>query len=233
MKTISMTAYRRPEYETTVIASLLVNTPSLRQGNFLGVCRDQDGEKNIGCDNNTLKAIEGAFEEGSDFNLHLEDDTVLSPDALALCNWFYNLPERDNYVLLNLHAHSKADALERPLDVVESARFSSWGWAITRKQWETVVRPEWNAKKRFHPMGWDWSVGLTIQRHGLKTLRPVLSRVRNIGRENGTYETPEHWDEWAKDLVHSPGGFGRDFRIAERLAAMPPVDEWVTQELEA
>jgi hypothetical protein len=228
MKSISMTAYRRPEYENQVCKSL---APQLQRSAWrFTPCFDAPPPCNRGCDANTLAAISINFSRGSDFNLHIEDDTVLSPDALDLCDWFYRLPERDDYVLLNLFAHSKT--LDRPLDVLESARFNSWGWAITRGMWEKWILPEWNAKKQTHPMGWDWSVGLTIQRHGLKTLHPALSRVKNIGRENGTYETPEHWDSWAKDLVASPGGFGKEFRITERIAEMPPVDGWVTEELE-
>jgi hypothetical protein len=246
MKSISMTAYRRPEYEQQVMDSL--DSQLTREWQYTVLSRDHVAAvDHRGCDANTLRAIQQAFAYGSDFNLHIEDDTVLSPDALDLCDWFYRLPERDDYVLLNLLAHSKPcrhcdgnfrivpDDLCpycRPLDVLESSRFNSWGWAITRGMWEKWLLPEWNAKNRTHPMGWDWSVGLTIQRHGLKTLHPALSRVKNIGRENGTYETPEHWDSWAKGLVASPGGFGKDFRITDRIQTMPPVDGWVTEEIE-
>jgi hypothetical protein len=190
---------------------------------------DRPPPNNFGVDANTLRAIKAAFDNGSAFNLHVEDDTVLSPDALDLCDWFFDLDERSRYAMLCLHSYSKD--LSQPLAIVEDARFCPWGWAITRAMWYGWVEPEWMGKHRVHPMGWDWSVGLTLQRHGLKVLRPVLSRVRNIGRDNGTYETPEHWDEWAKDLVHSPGGFGNRFEITSRITEMPPVEDWVTEEL--
>jgi hypothetical protein len=255
MKSISMTAYRRPEYENQVLESVIPQIAGTAWQFYQTY--DREPPDNYGCDRNTLFSISRAFLHGSEFNLHIEDDTVLSPDALDLCDWFWRLPERDDYVLLNLFAYSKSLKCavckgvgapwnnsasvpctvcgglgNRGLDVLESARFNSWGWAITRGMWEKYLLPEWNAKKQTNPMGWDWSVGLTIQRHGLKTLHPALSRVKNIGRENGTYETPEHWDSWAKDLVASPGGFGKEFRITERIAEMPPVDGWVTEELE-
>ncbi len=229
MKTISMACYRRPDYERQVLDSL---EPQLRGSQYQFFrCFDEPPPHNIGCDANTLRAIERAFNAGSDFNLHIEDDTVLAPDALALCDWFYTNPERDNYALISLHAHSRE--ADRPLDIIESPVFSAWGWAITRDNWLNVIRPEWNQKNKMLPIGWDWSVSLTIQRHGLKTLHPILSRVRNIGRDNGTYETPSHWDKWAKDLIISPGGFGNDFRITDRLDILPPVEQWVTDEIEA
>lgn len=240
MRTISFTGYRRLEYEERVMDSIFGKDDHSgpihgSQYRFLP-CYDMGPPNNVGCDANTFRAIQAAFNAGSEFNLHLEDDTVISPDALDLCDWFFRHPERGNYVLLNLHAMSKGGAhpwmgYELPLDLVESARFNSWGWAITRDMWQRYILPEWNQKKHAHPLGWDWSMSLTIQRHGLKTLRPVLSRVLNIGRENGTYETPDHWDSWAKDLVASPGGFGKEFRIAERIGTMPPMEQWVHDEL--
>lgn len=241
-KTVSFCAYRRPDYEAQVLASLF---PQVNHRNYRFVpTYDSPAPNNRGCDANTFLSIQRAFDHGSDFNVHVEDDTVLSPDALALADWFLAHPERDNYVLLNLF--SRSTTCERPFDVVESARFTSWGWAITREKWETIIKPEWNQKNTIHPMGWDWSVGFTIQKHGLKTLHPVLSRVKNIGREGGTYETPDHHDEWTKGLVQADSPdrsvhlsperrrrFTYEYEISGRIAEMPPVDQWVTDEIKA
>ena len=228
MKTISMTAWRRPDYERQVVNSIgEALRPDWRW--FQKFTDAPAGPQNRGVDANTLYALQAAFAAGSDFNLHVEDDTVLSPDALDLCDWFYEHPERDNYAMLVLHWMSRS--VEKPLDVLEDARFCPWGWAITRGMWERYFLPEWGGKHRVDPKGWDWSMSLTLQRHGLKVLRPSLSRTRNIGREGGTYETPEHWDSWATDLVHSPGGFGKDFRITDRIVEMPPVEDWAVEEM--
>ena len=229
MKTISFTGWRRPSYEKQVLASI-AKQPEIGEYAFFP-CYDKPAPNNIGCDASIFKAVSQAFAAGSEFNLHVEDDTLLSPDALSLCNWFLDeLENRDDYALLNLHAHSKD--ISNPLDMVESPKFNSWGWAITANNWYGKIVPEWN-KKKIPPRGWDWSLSLIIQRHGLKTLRPKLSRVLNIGREGGTYESPAHYDSWLRDLVHSPGGFGNDFRIVERITNFPPLDDWAIRELEA
>ena len=75
----------------------------------------------------------------------------------------------------------------------ECMRFNPWGWAVTREIWKRWFKPNWNCKT-VPPLGWDRSLGYIIQKNGLKCLRPRMSRVRNIGREGGVYETPEHFD---------------------------------------
>jgi len=170
----------------------------------------------------------------TDFTVVFEDDIVPSPDALELCDWFYNLPTRDEYACLLLHGATKDQS--NPLRVDEFNRFCPWGWAFTRAAWENIFRPEWNAKPETPSggTGWDWSCGLTIQRHALKVLVPVLSRTLNIGREGGTYESPDNWDEWAKELVASDGTHGKDYLIGNRLPAgyEKDVDSWVTEALD-
>lgn len=229
MKTISMTAYKRPAYEREVLLSL---EKAKRPGwGWFRMNRDSFDCERLGVDANTLKAVSRAFEAGSDFNLHIEDDTVLSPDAIDLCDWFYSSPQRDDYVLLSLHSMSHEDAFARPLALYEAARFCPWGWAITRAMWERWILPEWGGKHRVDPKGWDWSVDLTVQRHGLKVLKPSLSRTRNIGRDGGTYETPGHWDEWTKGLTVSAGGYGTAFEITSKLLFLPPLDDWAVEEI--
>ena len=167
----------------------------------------------------------------STFNVVFEDDIVPSPDALELCDWFYHLPDRDQYACLLLHGATKDQS--HSLQVNEFMRFCPWGWAFTRSAWEDIFRPEWNAKPPTPSggTGWDWSCGLTIQRHALKCLVPVLSRTLNIGREGGVYESPDHWDAWAKDLVASDGTHGKDYFIGDRLRPgyENDVDPWVTE----
>jgi len=170
-----------------------------------------------------------------DFIVAIEDDVVPSPDALELCDWFHDLPEQSQYACLCLHSHSRCP--DHPLMVREHMRFSPWGWAFTRDTWNKYLLPEWNLKPEtpHGGVGWDWSVNLTIQRHGLKVLYPSLSRTLNIGRERGTYENPVSWDEWTRGLIASDGTYGNRYRIASHL---PPgyeqdVDCWVKEVLDA
>ena len=92
------------------------------------------------------------MERQSEFNVHLEDDTVLSPDALALAEW-YRSEQRtdprmwDKIVCLNLFAYSGADADACPERVARTHRFGSWGWACTYLSWWLWFSHHWNAKR--------------------------------------------------------------------------------------
>jgi len=165
--------------------------------------------------------------EGSDFNVMLEDDVLPSPDALELANWFYE--HGREYACLLLHGGTTDQS--NPLAVNEISRFCPWGWATTREMWERWWKPNWNCKINEPCRGWDFSMGLVIQRNGLKCLKPALSRTLNIGREGGVYETPGHWDEWAARLVASDGTHGTEYQIAGRLPLgyEMDVDSWVKE----
>jgi hypothetical protein len=179
-----------------------------------------------------------------DFNVCLEDDVIPSQDALELCDVFfeihrmvsggfhdgYSIRNPSDYACLLLHSGSKDQS--DPLQLSEISRFCPWGWAMTRQAWENVFRPNWNPDTLHPPhSGWDYGCGLAIQRNGLKCLKPVLSRTLNIGREKGTYETPAHWDEWAKDLVSSDGTHGKHYFIGSRLTPgyEKDMEEWVKE----
>src|SRR5574340_426440 len=174
MKTIGLTAFRRPEYEKRVMQSVK-DLNHIDRGYRFFTFHDRENGGHLGCDRNMFRSISQCFEYGSEFHVQIEDDTLLAPDALDLADWFFNHPERDNYVLLNLHAHSKD--LSQPLDIHEHYGFTSWGWAITREMWERWILPNWGGKHRVHPMRWDWSVSYALRKNGLKTLSPILSRT--------------------------------------------------------
>lgn len=263
MKTISMTAWCRPSYTDRVMDSIRDARGSAEWPFFASVDGDEHPEQatslghqveqvrrvfqrryagypaarfhryRIGCNAHIRQAVEMAFDAGSDFNLHVEDDIVLSPDALELCDWFYSLPNRDEYVCLNLFSDWKPEP-GKELSMAEHFSFYPWGWACTRAMWEKYLAPEWDTK-RFGPTGWDWSVGMTIQRHGLKVLRPFLSRALNIGRDQGLHMSPAHWDENFGNQLVSDGTHGKDFHIGQRLPAdyAQHPDQWYLDELKA
>jgi hypothetical protein len=161
--------------------------------------------------------------------LVVEEDVILSADALELCDWFYAHPERDNYACLLLHNFSETSRWRCTMQ--ETMHFSPWGWAVTREMWNRWFKPNWMCKK-VPPFGWDWSLGYVIQKNGLKCLHPALSRVRNIGREGGVYETPEHFDEFhGKQIAHD--GSRCDYKIVDRLADgyQADIEHWVKEEL--
>ena len=44
----------------------------------------------LGVRKNPFNVLNRAFENGAEFVLHLEDDLILSPDAVDLANWYYD-----------------------------------------------------------------------------------------------------------------------------------------------
>jgi hypothetical protein len=248
MKTITVLAWRRPAYLRRVLEALAkcrglsgyevrisVDGPI---GDFLS---DQcfsvasafpfgkaiQYMSNVGVDDHPFRSIGMAFSSGSEFNLHIEDDVVPAPDALELANWFYE--HGREYACLLLHGGTTDQS--NPLALNEISRFCPWGWATTREMWERWWKPNWNCKINEPCRGWDFSMGLVIQRNGLKCLKPALSRTLNIGREGGVYETPGHWDEWASRLVASDGTHGTEYQISGRLphGYEMDVDSWVKE----
>jgi len=208
MRTITIAAYRRPEYLQQVLESLTEAErycPEFKpdhiiigidSGTGLEVHADESDieviywPEHLGVNEHPRRLLQYAFMElGSDFNLHLEDDTVLSPDALRLAMWFQRTPTPA--ITLSLYSPSKAVAENEVVRYRQD--FGAWGWCCTRAVWLRLLAPYWNYKRDL-PIGWDWSISKLMAEKGLRAIEPALSRVRNIGREKGTYQTPEGYD---------------------------------------
>jgi hypothetical protein len=255
MKTITVLTYNRPDYLKLTLEALSRCRGLLQYEVFVSVddapkqertvllakafgCvfepkhyHVQELSERLGINQHPYWAYNSAFGNGSDFNVVFEDDVVPAPDALELCDWYYEHPERDRYACLCMHSHSRIQD-DRPLSMYEEMSFDPWGWAFTRQAWETIFKPNWTS----HPNGWDWSVHFTIKKNGLKVLRPPLSRTTNIGREQGTNMPPEYWDKWLDGLVASDGTHGREYVIDSRLpegyATECGMEPWVKENIE-
>ena len=249
MKTISVIAYNRPAYLRRVLEALAkcrgVNKYEVfvsvdeagGQQDSLRVAHDyHHPNKHVlfqvrkeGVDRHPQLVYQHVFGPHikSDFNVMLEDDTVPSPDALELADWFCE--HGKEYACLLLHNFSTG--AEDPNALHELMRFNPWGWGCTREIWNRWFAPNWNCK-RYEAKGWDWSLGYVIQTNGLKALQPNLSRTLNIGREGGVYETPVHFDSFhGSTVAHS--GSASEYRISARLPEKyqnTEVEQWVIHE---
>jgi hypothetical protein len=210
LRTITIAAYRRPVYLQQVLDSLseaLKNCPEFRPDSIiLGIDPGGHSEiikmdwpplfeiiqwpEHLGINEHPRRLLQYAFMElGSDFNVHLEDDTVLSPDALRLALWFQRTPND----ALTLSLHNPSYDYEHPERVYRTERFGCWGWACNRPAWMRWLSHYWNYKREL-PIGWDWSISKLMAEKGMHSFAPSLSRVHNIGREGGQYQTPEGYD---------------------------------------
>jgi len=145
----------------------------------------------LGVRKNPFDVISRAFDNGSDFNVHIEDDSILSPDAFDLANWYYNNFNEDKYLLLSFCNYFNDDSC--PINkVVEYDEFIAIGFCFFAFNWYQWIRPNWFKDNiiKVNGVGWDWSIRSVIRKYKLKTITPLIPRSNHIGI-TGTYMTPK------------------------------------------
>lgn len=157
----------------------------------------------LGPNENPKRAMQMAFADGADLVLYIQDDTLLSPDALDLVAWY---GESGNWLghmalcLLNYESDPSRGE-EILVSKGEGARiargfaspFYSLAFACTREQFERFFLPRWDDD----PRGFDWALSGWLDGRFLPQqtfLTPAYSRCQHIGVE-GTYTTRWYW-EW-------------------------------------
>lgn len=202
-------------------------------------CEIYTNKMQFGVGGNHSLALHRAFEEHrSDYNVLVEDDAVLSPDALLLANWFYSMHgfPQDKYTLLSLCNHrdfgpSQTAIASDPSYLAESLHITSpFACGFTKWQWP-FIKASWNCKTKF-PTGWDWSLSFAMRLERRRAIHPVLSRCQNIGRENGTNETPQTFDKTQLGLKYSDGSYQGDYLVVAQLDDMDlyKLDDWMISE---
>ena len=205
-------------------------------------CITYKNVQRFGVAGNALVALSRAFEEhGSDFNLHLEDDACLIPDAAILAKWFdeaHGGPLSD-YLLMAMcnhrdfgHGKNPGDVPNDPELMAESAHIPApFAWCASKYQW-SFIRDSWD-KKTVPPTGWDWSLSFAMRLGRKRALHPVLSRCRNIGREGGTHESPMTFDSTQLGIAYSDGNYAGPYRVAVRIpdSELLKLDPWMLPEL--
>jgi glycosyltransferase involved in cell wall biosynthesis len=248
MKTITVLAYNRPDYLRVCLANL-------------SRCRGIDGYEVIvsidggapketkdsaeyyrfqvdqllghyGIDTHNFCVYENLFMQAFEFNISLEDDVILSPDALELAEWFYNHPNRDSYAFLSLgdpmyrkgrvHSHEV-------YEIHESQSIYTSAWCFSREQWQRM-QSHWNRPLKTQ-LGWDWSLSYTLWEQKWRALYPLVSRARNIGRV-GVHSHPEFFDANIAPARYSDGAKAPAFYVTYKMDGEPQ-PQWITDELAA
>ena len=251
MKSITVLGYRRPEYlgrclsalskcrgiaNYRVLVSIDGGSPKRQE------CREvaqgypwtvRERTTNYGINEHNRVTYDDVFSDTSvDFNVAVEDDGILSPDALELADWFYTLESRDEYICASLGVIRKT--VDDPSAVSEFIGLgTSWGFCFTRIAWEKM-RTIWNCKRHV-PTGWDWSLTYAMYINHWKALFPHLSRIANIGRLDGVNAYPKWFDENMAGTVASDGSFRGKYQVVSRLSpgSWKDVPQWMAKELEA
>ena len=187
MKTISIPVNDRPHLLREVLSSIRANSgwrdwrivfscePPVKEVTeqlMIGI-HDALTSRNavkLGCWANTFHAASVAMELGSELNLYLEDDYLISKDALALVDQWSQAV--NGGVLCLRRPHEKQDSfLPRIVTPYQSGLFGC-GFAWTAQDWP-IVRKQWNTVA---PM-WD----IAMEGLPLTQWRPLLNRSHGIG----------------------------------------------------
>jgi hypothetical protein len=239
-KIITMAAWRRPKYFKEVIDSLkaadgIDNYKLLvsldggyyeKQKEMVEILRNTDLDydviihsDNLGCAENTRYILDKGFKQ-YDKVIHLEDDTVIHPQALT---WFeHNLDYYEhNLKIFSITGYTNGKLNELSLDgnwtephvVGLRSWFSCWGWATWKRVWDEL-KDSW--------FGIQWKDGIGVTHEGRQSrgdaflqfidktnrgswgipmnhywrgsryeISPHTSFIQNIGVEDSTWATQE------------------------------------------
>lgn len=224
LKTITINAYNRPGALRRLLRSLNSQTRDLnswrlhivvdgggsRQDEVVQVirssglrvpCEMEVLEENVGINEATLRATSSVYDHlGADFNLYLEDDLVLSPDAIALCDWFVEDVFDQSIAALCLFNRNPKKSERDPELVVTERKFTGWGFVMSNRAWQLYAKPVWTSGKSM----WDNRIANNIRRQSKSMCNafPDLSRVTNIGR-TGAHFSADKFDQFMEGHVYS------------------------------
>lgn len=160
-------------------AKIIVNTPA------------------IGCNNNTLSVMRKGFERHSKI-IHIEDDTTLAKDAIAFLLDKLNEYENDNNIFSISGYNRTTDfPTEEKIDLIEKQNhFTCWGIGLWKNKWLRVMN-NWiqNSDNRNKTKSWDSHINDSIVKldPDMLQVRPLVSRIQNIGAENGSWVPNANW----------------------------------------
>lgn len=194
VKTLTISGYNRPTYFAQVITALAycdgigeynvvaVLDPSDKTEELVAIAaaagvQAMTMQDRLGCGTMIRYCMELGFRV-SDYHIHLEDDTVPSPDFLRWMEWGrYNAPART----LTVSAYNQRPGLAAADMASTRTWFTPWGWGTWRSTFQEHIAPRWRADF------WDGGVQAVRIATGSSELFPSISRIQNIGAEGGTF----------------------------------------------
>lgn len=214
---ITSTQYRRPEYTYEMIKHLKncigieeckiifsVDYYSSYQTDFIYDMLSEinfcDIEINInkpalGCNGNTKKALETGFRY-DDFVVHVEDDILLSPHSLEIFAELRNKREDNTFSISLYNRLNKQDITEEEYGVVlKRPLFVPWGFGLWSHRYSLIEDCFTNSPDPAKYASWDVQVAKRCYDMNLQHIYTKLSRVDNIGAENGVHVPNPEWHE--------------------------------------
>jgi len=185
-------------------------------------------KRNWGCAKNTWKVIETAFRDGAEQIIHLEEDTLVAKDFLLYMEAALD-HYKNNTKVFNIGAHTSSNKVYKKDEWARKLEphhyFSCWGWGTWKRVWDEV-RNNWfgitwkSELKALYkdnttiPQGdkfltvvnktdkgsWAWPMNM-YHRKARYEVRPIVSRIKNIGQNDGLFAKPEDWAKKNKNKV--------------------------------
>jgi hypothetical protein len=181
-----------------------------------------------GARDNMFNVLNAAFSNGSTFNLHLEDDLLLAPDAINLANWYYDNYINDPMKYISYGMFGFQPRGDDYTALEEVPFFEGLGWCAFKENWESCYKLSWYddslAVKYFNAHGWDWNVQAYFKEYKCKALRPLINRTQHNGRIGGTCCTVQHHDKHYVPLKWNRTEKISEFKI---IGISEETEEWI------
>jgi hypothetical protein len=199
-KTLTISGHRRPDYFQRVLSALAfcegvseyavtaVLDPSEWTDQLAEIARGHGitvhiPPQHLGCGATIRHCLALGF-EASDYHIHLEDDTVPSPDALR---WFEWAGRHASPMTLTISGYNQHAGDAEANTAGWRHWFTPWGWATWREHWEKYLLPGWDTSF------WDGGVQRIRDNLGMGEMFPRVSRIQNIGATRGAFCPSEYF----------------------------------------
>ena len=233
LKTITLPTYNRSDYLKRFLGYLKSNDLDgytlycgIEKGcqEVVELCRDIDfvekklvfNDGVLGLRRNSHKILSEAFKDGSEFNVHLEDDLVLSPDCFNLANWYYEKFFDNRYKYFSFGFFNYESDPAYPNQLIEYPRFTGYGWCCFKENWFNWFDRWWFddslSVKWYNLLGWDWAIQGAIKEFNLKNLIPKYSRTNHL-EAHGTNINPEYQDKTFSSIKWNQNQKVKDFEV--------------------
>lgn len=153
--------------------------------------------KVLGVFNNPYNLLSTVFNDGSDYNIYLEEDLIFSQDITDLSEWFVKNLDDHEYSHFSTYMHMSQAKWKCPdIRYIRERKdlvFSPLGFVLTKYQWNTHFKPNWYINNK----GWDFSILQYIKSNSLKNVEPHVSRTKHIGHygTNCVFESKQDHDD--------------------------------------
>jgi hypothetical protein len=163
----------------------------------------------LGCNQNTKKAILLGL-NSHDAIIHLEDDTELSIDAIDYFIWAIEKYCNDkNIISVGGYSNLKNNEIDHN-DLYKTSAYTNficWGVCFWKHKINNILK-YWPRKTPNEQLQASWDTHLNelvFSNLGNYQIRPIISRIQNIGALNGTYSSLQakskglNEEEWHKN----------------------------------